>query len=212
MLEQITSLLHQLYDVKALIAWGGYAAMVFIVFAETGLFFGFFLPGDSLLVTAGILASTGLLDIWVLNLLLVPAAIIGDATGYYFGKKVGVALYSRKDSRFFKKAHVERARAFYEKHGGKTIILARFIPAVRTFAPIVAGVSGMKYSAFAAYNVIGAFLWVTGLTFLGFFLGNAIPDVEKNLLIVIGVVIFLSFLPAIWEYWKHQKGKAKKAG
>ncbi|HLC48021.1 MAG TPA: VTT domain-containing protein [Candidatus Norongarragalinales archaeon] len=209
MFDQITTLLHQLYDVESLIRWGGYAVLVFIVFAETGLLFGFFFPGDSLLVTAGILASSGLLDIWTLNLLLVPAAILGDATGYYFGKKAGKALYSREDSRFFRKEHVLRAKEFYDKHGGKTIILARFIPAVRTFAPIVAGVSGMSYPAFAMYNIVGGILWVSGLTLLGFLLGKTVPDIEKNLLIVIGVVIAISFLPAIWEYRKHRKGKKK---
>ncbi|MEK6953618.1 MAG: VTT domain-containing protein [Candidatus Micrarchaeota archaeon] len=209
MLEQITSLLAQLYDVKSLIQWGGYAALVAIIFAETGLLFGFFLPGDSLLVTAGILASTGLLSIWTLNFLLIPAAILGDATGYYFGKKVGARLYSRPDSRFFKKEHLIKAKEFYDKHGGKTIILARFIPAIRTFAPIIAGVSGMSYASFATYNIVGGILWVMGLTLLGYFLGSTIPDIEKNLLYVIAVVIFISFLPAIYEYWKHRKSKRK---
>ncbi|MFH1751108.1 MAG: VTT domain-containing protein, partial [Candidatus Micrarchaeota archaeon] len=207
MLDQLFALLQQLYDVRSLIQWGGYAALVLIIFAETGLMIGFFLPGDSLLVTAGIFASTGLLDIWILNLLLVPAAILGDATGYYFGKKVGRALYARPDSRFFRKEHLQKAQEFYDKHGGKTIILARFIPAVRTFAPIVAGVSGMTYRAFATYNVIGGILWVSGLTFLGYLLGNVIPDIEKNLMIVIGIVIFVSFLPAIREYLLHRKSK-----
>ena len=207
MIDSLLSWLHQLYDIPSLIRWGGYAALVGIIYAETGLLFGFFLPGDSLLVTAGVFAAAGLLDIWMLNLLLVPAAILGDATGYYFGKKVGPALYSRPDSRFFKQEHLKKAKAFYEKHGGKTIILARFVPVVRTFAPIVAGVSGMSYSSFAMYNIVGGVLWVLGLTLLGYFLGTQVPDIEKNILWVIGTVIFLSFLPAIYEYWKHRQQK-----
>ncbi len=210
MFDSLIAWLQQLYDVPSLIRWGGYAALVAIVYAETGLLVGFFLPGDSLLVTAGVFAAAGLLDIWMLNLLLVPAAILGDATGYYFGKKVGPSLYSRPDSRFFKQEHLKKAKAFYDKHGGKTIILARFLPVVRTFAPIVAGVSGMSYTAFATYNIVGGFLWVTGLTLLGFFLGAQVPDIEKNILWVIGIVVLVSFLPALWEYWKHRQQKKGK--
>ncbi|MFH0971995.1 MAG: VTT domain-containing protein [Candidatus Micrarchaeota archaeon] len=203
MLDQIGALLNQIYDVKAIIQWGGYAALVFIVFAETGLMIGFFLPGDSLLVTAGLFAATGVLDIWTLLFLLIPAAIIGDAVNYYIGKKLGTALYERKDSRFFRKAHLLKAKAFYDKHGGKTIVLARFVPVVRTFAPTVAGVSGMSYPAFAMYNILGAILWVGSMTGIGYFLGNTVPDIEKNIIFVIAIVIFLSFLPAIYELWKH---------
>ncbi|MFH1257919.1 MAG: VTT domain-containing protein [Candidatus Micrarchaeota archaeon] len=205
MLDQISALISQIYDVKAIIQWGGYTALILIVFAETGLFFGFFLPGDSLLITAGIFASAGILDIWMLNLLLIPAAIIGDAVNYFIGKRMGTALYQREDSRFFKKAHLLKAKAFYDKHGGKTIVLARFVPVVRTFAPTVAGISGMSYPAFAMYNILGGILWVASMTGIGYLLGNAIPDIEKNIILVILVVIFLSFLPAIWELWKHRK-------
>ncbi|MBU1197097.1 VTT domain-containing protein [Candidatus Micrarchaeota archaeon] len=205
MWDQLIVFFTQLYDIPFLISTVGYAGLAFIIFAETGLMIGFFLPGDSLLVTAGLFAATGHLDIFLLNVILVPAAIMGDAVGYFFGKKVGPRLYSRPDSRFFKQSHLQKAKAFYDKHGGKTIVLARFVPVVRTFAPIVAGASGMSYKSFATYNVVGGFIWVTGLTSLSFFLGHAIPDLEKNLLWVIGLVIFLSFLPAIYEYWKHRK-------
>ncbi|MBI5224962.1 VTT domain-containing protein [Candidatus Micrarchaeota archaeon] len=205
MFDQFVSFIQQLYDLPNLIRVGGYVALVAIIFAETGLMFGFFLPGDSLLVTAGVFAATGLLDIWTLNFLLVPAAIIGDAFGYYFGKRVGRKLYERKNSRFFKKEHLVAAKAFYDKHGGKTIILARFLPAVRTFAPIVAGMSGMKYKDFAVFNVVGAILWVTGLTLLGYFLGKTIPDIEKNIIFVILAVILVSFLPAVNELFLQKK-------
>jgi membrane-associated protein len=212
MLDSLVHFLQQLYDVPFLIRTVGYAGLFAIIYAETGLFFGFFLPGDSLLVTAGVFAAAKLLDIWLLLFLLVPAAILGDATGYYFGRKVGPALYDRPDSRLFKKEHLRKAHDFYEKHGGKTIILARFVPFVRTFAPIVAGISGMSYASFATYNVIGGLLWVVGLTMLGYALGSVVPDVEKNILLVIGVVILVSFLPAIYEYWKHRRSKPPLGG
>ncbi|MFH1106772.1 MAG: VTT domain-containing protein [Candidatus Micrarchaeota archaeon] len=211
MLDQIISLFQQLYDVEFLIRTVGYAGIAFIIFAETGLMIGFFLPGDSLLVTAGVFAAAGLLDIWTLNLLLIPAAIIGDAVNYYIGKRIGPALYSRPDSRFFRQSHLKKAKEFYEKHGGKMIILARFVPVVRTFAPTVAGIAGMSYPKFAMYNVVGGVLWVAGLTLLGFFLGKSVPDIEKNIIVVIAVVIFVSFLPAIWEIWKHRQEKKKQA-
>ncbi len=205
MLDQLTSLLHQIYDVKAIIQWGGYTALTLIIFAETGLMVGFFLPGDSLLVTAGIFAAAGLLNFWTLLLLLIPAAIIGDAVNYYIGKRLGTALYQRKDSRFFKKDHLLKAKAFYDRHGGKTIILARFVPVVRTFAPTVAGISGMSYPAFAMYNILGGILWVASMTGIGYFLGNTVPDIEKNIILVIAIVILISFLPAIYEIWKHRR-------
>ncbi len=205
MLDALSAFLHQLYDIPFLIKTVGYAGLFAIIFAETGLMVGFFLPGDSLLVTAGVFAAAKLLDFWTLMALLIPAAILGDAFGYYFGKKVGPSLYNRPDSRFFKKVHLQKARDFYEKHGGKTIVLARFIPVVRTFAPIVAGASGMSYGKFATFNIAGGLLWVVGLTGLGYLLGAVVPDIEKNILLVIGIVIVLSFLPAIWEYYQHRK-------
>jgi membrane-associated protein len=209
MLDQIISLFSQLYNVESLIRWGGYTALILIVFAETGLMIGFFLPGDSLLVTAGVFAAAGLLDFWLLLLFLIPSAIIGDAVNYYIGKRIGNALYNRPDSRFFKKEHLLKAKAFYDKHGGKTIVLARFIPVVRTFAPTVAGISGMSYSAFAMYNIAGGALWVLSMVGIGYALGKTIPDIDKNIILVIAIVIFISFLPAIWEYWKHKKSQKK---
>jgi membrane-associated protein len=205
MLEFLSNFINAVYDVPALIAWGGYGILAAIIFAETGLMFGFFLPGDSLLVTAGLFAATGQLDLSLLILFLFPAAVLGDALGYLIGSKMGHALYSRPDSLFFRRSHLLKAKAFYEKHGGKTIIMARFVPVVRTFAPVVAGVAEMPYSKFAVYNITGAFLWVAGLTSAGFFLGRVIPNVESHLNVIIALVIILSFLPAVHEWHKERK-------
>jgi membrane-associated protein len=194
-------ILHQLLDVKALIAWGAIPGITAIIFVETGLFFGFFLPGDSLLVTAGILAADGHLSI--LQLLIFPtlAAILGDQTGYLIGRKAGDALSSRY-VRFAKK--IERAHMFYEKYGAKTIVLARFVPVVRTFVPAVAGAARMNYRTFVMYNVLGGILWVFSTSLLGYTVGSLIPEVDRYLHIVIGVVVLLSVLPAVWEWYKHR--------
>ncbi|OIO24974.1 hypothetical protein AUJ14_05020 [Candidatus Micrarchaeota archaeon CG1_02_55_22] len=205
MLDQILSLITQVYDIPALIAWGGYTILFAIIFAETGLLIGFFLPGDSLLISAGLFAALGQLDIFILLIVLIPAAIIGDAVGYTIGARLGSRLYSRKDSFFFRKKHLIAAKAFYDKHGGKTIILARFIPVIRTFAPVVAGAAGMTYKHFATYNIIGATLWVGGVTLLGYFLGGVVPDLEHNILYLVGAVIVLSLVPVALEYLKMRR-------
>jgi len=194
-------LLHQLLDVKALIAWGKVPAITAIIFVETGLFFGFFLPGDSLLVTAGILAAGGQLSIVRLLIFATLAAIIGDQTGYLIGRKAGAAL-SVRYSRFAKK--IERAHQFYEKYGAKTIVLARFVPVVRTFVPAVAGAARMNYRTFVTYNVFGGVLWVFSTSLLGYSVGSLIPNVDRYLHIVIGVVVLLSILPAVLEWYKHR--------
>jgi membrane-associated protein len=196
-LDLIESFFRTLYNVPELIRIGGLAGLVLIVFAETGLMVGFFLPGDSLLVTAGLFAARGDLDILWLNLALIAAAIIGDATGYWIGYRAGQALYSRPNSFLFRREHLIKTHEFYERHGGKTIIIARFVPIIRTFAPVVAGAATMTYRHFAAYNVIGGILWVTSMTLTGYFLGLAIPDLDRYLHLVVAVVIFLSLLPAI---------------
>lgn len=195
-------LLSKLRDVEEIIRWGGYAALMLIVFAETGLFFGFFLPGDSLLVTAGLFAAKGDLNIGLLFILVAACAVIGDAVGFEIGKLSGKKIFERPDSRFFKKKHLEHTRAFYEKHGGKTIILARFMPIIRTFAPLVAGVAGMTYRRFAVFNITGGVLWVGSMTGIGYLLGRTIPNIDKYIHIVIAVVIFLSILPGIVSYLK----------
>jgi len=183
--------------VPELIRLGGMTGLILIVFAETGLMVGFFLPGDSLLVTAGLFAAKGDLDITWLNVALILSAIVGDATGYWIGYRTGKALYSRPDSFFFRRQHLIRTHEFYEKHGGKTIVIARFMPIIRTFAPVVAGAASMTYRRFAIYNIAGGIAWVTSMTLTGFFLGRTIPDIEKHIHVVVAVVIFLSLLPGL---------------
>ncbi len=192
-------------SVGEIIRWGGVFAITFIIFAETGLLVGFFLPGDSLLVTAGVIAANGDLSLTALLTLVPLAAVIGDAVGYQIGKRAGAALYSRPDSRFFKRSHLMKAHAFYEKHGGKTIVIARFVPIIRTFAPTVAGAAGMSYRRFATYNIVGGIGWVISMVLLGFGLGRSVPDLEKHIHIVIAVVIFLSLLPAVFEAVRHRR-------
>lgn len=186
-------------DLVELIKTAGYIGLFAIVFAESGLFFGFFFPGDSLLFTAGFLASQGFLDIKLLVPLMVIAAIGGDSTGYWMGSKFGNWLKRKKDSLFFKRRHLIEAQKFYDKHGGKTLVLARFIPAVRTFVPIAAGMADMKYRRFITFNVIGGLLWGAGMPSAGFYLGSLIPGVDRYLLpIVIGIII-ASILPGVFH-------------
>lgn len=187
-----------------LISLVGYVGLVGIVFAETGLFLGFFLPGDSLLFIAGFLAGQGLFSLPILIALLWVAAILGNIVGYEFGKFVGPRLFQKEDSLIFRKAHLLKAQAFYEKHGAKTLFLARFMPIVRTFAPIVAGVAQMDFRAFLFYSATGATVWVVGLTVLGYYLG-ALEIVRENLEPVILLIIFISILPAIIEYLKEKQ-------
>ena len=185
----------------------GIVGLFGVIFAESGLFFGFFLPGDSLLVTAGLLASQGFFRIEVLMPLLIFAAIAGDSVGYWFGRKVGQAIFKKEDTFLFKKSHITKAHAFYEKHGGKTIIIARFIPIIRTFAPIVAGAVDMTYKKFISFNVFGGIFWVSLMLLFGYFLGNVFPNIDKYLLPVIAVIILLSILPGIIEVFKNNKEK-----
>ena len=208
MLAWVIQLLHQLYDVRGLIEWGGLFLLTVIVFTETGLMFGFFLPGDSLLVTAGIFAAAGVLDIRTVVVVLTIAAVSGDQLGYYLGFTIGSRIFNREDSLFFHKRHAERAQRFYDRHGGKTIVLARFIPILRTFAPVVAGVGKMEYRRFVSYNVVGGIGWVCGLTLGGYLLGRSIPNVEQNIHLVIAIVIFLSILPGIVEFARARFGAA----
>jgi len=195
-MEWLKHIFHQLTDAETLVRVGGLTAMTAVIFAETGLLIGFFLPGDSLLVTAGVFAAVGQLNLLHLNLLLIAAAILGDTVGYWFGRKTGPALFRRRKSLLFNPEHLKRAHDFYEKHGGKTIVLARFMPIIRTFAPIVAGMGGMEYRRFLSFNVFGGALWVLSMTLIGYFLGQ-IPGVKEHIEIVILVVIFLSILPGI---------------
>jgi membrane-associated protein len=199
----LRELFHRITDVETLVRVGGVTAMTAIVFAETGLMVGFFLPGDSLLVTAGVFAAAGHLNIWTLNVLLIGAAIVGDTVGYWVGRQAGPALFKRPKSRFFHPEHLRRAHDFYVKHGGKTIILARFMPIVRTFAPVVAGMGRMEYRRFVSFNVFGGLLWVLSMTLTGYFLGHFVW-VRKNIEIVILIVVFLSILPGIVAYLREK--------
>lgn len=203
-MDWIRDAFHFITDVRGLIQLGGLLVICTIVFVETGLFVGFFLPGDSLLVTAGVFAASGDLNLVTLLLGASACAIAGDQLGFFIGRRAGQALYNRPDSRFFKRTHLERAHAFYEKHGAKTIVLARFIPIVRTFAPAVAGAADMQYRRFVFYNIFGGLLWVLSTVLLGYFLGRAVPDIERHIHIVIAVVIFLSILPGVIQVYRSR--------
>jgi membrane-associated protein len=210
-MDWLRDLFHKLTDVETLIRVGGLTAMTAIVFAETGLLVGFFLPGDSLLVTAGVFAAAGKLEMWHLIGLLSVAAIVGDTVGYWFGRRVGQALFTRPKSLLFNPAHLRRAHDFYEKHGGKTIIIARFMPIIRTFAPIVAGMGQMNYRRFISFNVFGGILWVMSMTGIGYFLGK-IPGVREHIEIVIVIVVFLSILPGIIAGGREWLKKRRERG
>jgi membrane-associated protein len=197
-MHSLSNLFNQLRDVSTLVQTAGYAGLTAIVFAETGLLIGFFLPGDSVLVTAGLLGSQGVvgLNIYWLGIILTAAAIVGDTVGYSIGKASGPKLFTREDSLLFNKKHLIRAHTFYERHGGKTIVIARFMPILRTFAPVVAGIGGMQYKRFVAYNIAGGVLWVWSMLLMGYFLGQYVPGIGKHIDVVVLVIIFLSVLPA----------------
>jgi membrane-associated protein len=184
---------------ETIISAGGYLLVTVIIFAECGLLIGFFLPGDSLLFTAGLFASQNLfgLDIWTLSILCGIAAVVGPLVGYWYGKALGPRLFNREDSLLFRKQHLVRAHEFYERHGGKALILARFIPIVRTFAPVVAGMAAMDYGRFVVYTLVGALLWAVGVTWAGYFLGRIFPDAGKYLEYIIAVIILASIAPPI---------------
>jgi membrane-associated protein len=210
-IEYVIQLLTDPAALFELVRWGGYVALVAIVFTETGLLIGFFLPGDSLLITAGLVAAAGGLDIWWLNVLLSVAAIVGDSVGYAIGYRTGPRIFTREDSRWFNRAHLVRTREFYERHGGKTIVLARFIPIIRTFAPVVAGVGQMEYRRFLAYNVLGGIGWVASMTWAGYLLGQVIPDIGRYIHVVIVVVVVLSCIPIGLEWWKARAARRHAA-
>ena len=210
-MEAVAEFVSHLYRFEELIRWGGYTVLVAIVFAETGLLAGFFLPGDSLLVTAGLLAaSAGLLSIWILIPLLSVAAIAGDSTGYAIGAYLGPRLCNREESWFFRKEHVARTQRFYNKYGAKTIVLARFVPIVRTFAPTLAGVGQMRSATFLAFNIAGGIGWVASMTLAGYWLGRLIPNIEQYLHWVIAAVILISFLPILREWQQARREKTMR--
>jgi membrane-associated protein len=195
-------------DLVGLITSIGYIGLCVIIFAESGLFFGFFFPGDSLLLTAGLLASRGLLNIYILVPTLFFSAVLGDTVGYWFGAKTGPLLFKREESLFFKPSYLLKAQAFYEKHGGITITLARFVPAVRTFVPIVAGAAQMKYRRFLLFNLVGGLLWAAGMTTLGYVLGRTlghIEGVDKYFLLLVLAFFFIPGLPTLIHLWKDNR-------
>ena len=217
MIDLLREFFSRLRELESLLTWGGYPVLMLIIFAETGLLIGFFLPGDSLLVTAGVLVNAGLLNpfelstfenLLLMNAVLITMAIVGDAVGYGIGLKAGPKIFTREQSLLFRKDHLVATQKFYEKHGGKTIVIARFMPAVRTFAPVVAGVGQMGYRRFATYNVVGGFSWVASMTFLGYFLGKVLG--AKQIERVVYLIIFLSVLPLFIGAIKHRMA-AKKA-
>ena len=211
-MNTLLDLFHQLKDPRLLVQAGGYVGLTAIIFSETGLLIGFFLPGDSLLVTAGLLSSQPQfgLNMWLLGLLLTLAAIVGNTLGYAIGRYTGPRLFTRDDSLLFKKKHLYQAQAFYEKHGGKTLVIARFMPIVRTFVPVVAGLGAMNLRTYTAYNVLGAVLWIWSMLFIGYFLGRYIPGIENHITKVILAVIFLSLLPGIVS-WARERARAPAA-
>jgi len=196
------------YSLDDLIRWGGYAVLFAIVFTETGLLVGFFLPGDSLLITAGLVAAAGGLNIWWLDAILVIAAVTGDSVGYAIGARLGPRLFTRPKSLVFNPRHVERTRTFYARHGPKTIVIARFVPIIRTFAPVVAGVGAMEYRRFLLYNMAGGVGWVISMTWAGFLLGRAIPNVADYVHIIVVVVIVLSVIPIAVEIARERRRRS----
>jgi membrane-associated protein len=201
--------LEHLPTLEEIIAWGGYIGLFAIIFSETGLLIGFFLPGDSLLFTAGLFAAKGQLDIVLLILLLMIAAIAGNSTGYLIGRKAGQALYNRPQSRWFRRDQLLKTREFYEKYGAITIVMAQFMPFARTFAPVVAGIGDMQYRRFATFNIIGAIAWVNSMTLLGYFLGTLVPGIRNYIEYVIAAIIFVSVLPVAYKYLQHRRENRK---
>lgn len=204
-------MLEHLPTLEEIVAWGGYIGLFVIIFSETGLLVGFFLPGDSLLFTAGLFAARGQLDIVVLIALLLTAAILGNSTGYLIGRKAGQALYNRPQSRFFRRDHLLKTKEFYEKYGAFTIVMAQFMPFARTFAPVVAGIGEMQYRRFITFNILGAILWVNSMTLLGYFLGTLVPGIRNYIEYVIAAIIFVSVLPVGIKYLQHRR-ESRKAG
>ena len=208
-MDFLTDFLARLRDLPALVQWAGYVGMFAIVFTETGLFFGFFLPGDSLLVTAGLLISQGLpLDLTTLGVLLTVAAVAGDTLSYWIGRVSGPRLFAREDSLFFKKKHLEAAAEFYARHGAKTVVIARFMPIIRTFAPVVAGAARMDYRKFWIYNIVGGALWIWSMLLVGYLLGSRVPGIGRHLELVIIAVVFLSVLPGIVGWLRARRAAA----
>ena len=212
-MENTLELVKTLLNPQSIIHYGGLALLLFIVFAETGLFFGFFLPGDSLLFIAGLMCGTPIFDVSIFTLVftLIIAGILGNFVGYYFGKKTGPVLFRREDSFFFKKKHVRTAEAFYHRYGGTAIVLGRFIPIIRTFVPIMAGVVNLDFKKFVLYNIVGSVAWVVSMVLSGYFLGRAFPSLQHNLEYIVSTFIIVSMIPVVLTYIKeHRRSKAEE--
>jgi membrane-associated protein len=206
-MQAFTDLFHRFSNLPELVQWAGLFGLAAIIFSETGLLVGVFLPGDSLLVTAGLLAARGYLNIYTLVPVLTLAAICGNSVGYSIGRATGPRIFNRENSLFFNKKHAIRAHEFYEKHGRKTIVLAQFMPVIRTFAPVVAGVGGMKYRTFIAFNIIGAVSWIWSMLAIGYFLGSYIPGIDQHIEVVVAVVVFISLLPGLISWYRGKRAK-----
>lgn len=210
-MDQLREFFANLQDLPALIKWAGYFGLTAIVFAETGLLVGFFLPGDSLLVTAGLVSARGMLNVYVLGLLLNIAAAAGNSFGYFIGHMTGPKIFTREDSLLFSRKNVLRAQDFYARHGRKAIVMAQFIPIIRTFSPVVAGVGQMPYRHFVVISVLGTVLWVWSMLFTGYFLGTYIPGIDKHIEVLVLTVIFVSILPAMISWWREKRKTAAHA-
>ena len=210
-MQPLTDFFHRLSDLPTLVQWAGLFGIAAIIFSETGLLVGVFLPGDSLLVTAGLFAAKGYLNVYLLAAVLPLAAICGNSLGYFIGRTTGPRIFSRESSLFFNKKHAMRAHDFYAKHGKKTIVLAQFMPVIRTFAPVIAGVGGMAFHTFIAYNVFGALFWIWSMLGIGYFLGNYIPGIDQHIEIVVLVVVFISILPGIISAIRARRAKRHDA-
>ena len=210
-MQTLTDFLHRLSNLPELVQWAGLVGLAAIIFSETGLLVGVFLPGDSLLVTAGLLAARGYLNIYTLVPTLTIAAILGNSVGHFIGRATGPRIFNREDSLFFNKKHAIRARNFYEKHGRKTIVLAQFMPIIRTFAPVISGVAGMKFTHFISFNILGAFLWIWSMLGIGYFLGNTIPGIDQHIEIVVIIVVFLSVLPGLISAYRARRADRQAA-
>jgi membrane-associated protein len=215
--QALIDLFHRIYDVQAIVTFGGLVALVVVIFAETGLLVGFFLPGDSLLVTAGIFCTSAnpvgrpVLNIATMIVTVSVAAIVGDTVGYWIGASSGPRLFSRDDSLLFKKRYLIQTHEFYERHGGKTIIIARFMPIIRTFAPVVAGAASMSYRRFLSFNVFGGIFWVASMSLLGYGLASVYPSITKHIDKLIIVIIFVSLLPALIGWARNRAAKRNAA-
>ncbi len=206
-MQSLTDFFHRFSNLPELVQWAGLFGIAAIIFSETGLLVGVFLPGDSLLVTAGLIAAKGYLNVYVLAPVLTIAAISGNSVGYFIGRTTGPRIFNRENSLFFNKKHAIRAHEFYEKHGRKTIVLAQFMPVIRTFAPVVAGVGGMRFRHFITFNIIGAIIWIWSMLGIGYFLGNNIPGIDQHIEIVVVIVVFLSILPGLISAYRGRRAR-----